>query len=165
MPIQPKKKIGIPKKVSALSAAQEAVRVYEEEVERLQEMKQEFKDQFPDADAFLQDIMRQEDLVQDKIKIAIPLIREAKQDVGDFKCQLKRSTPNYDPDQFMKLAMEIEEGGEIIMELIEQGYIKKLVLDPSVTNYFVNHPDAADHFSDAWRDAQDLTPAITAPKL
>jgi len=128
-------------------------------------MKAEFKDKFPDADAFLMDIMRQEDLVQDKIKMAIPLIREAKQDVGDFKCQLKRSTPNYDPDQFMKLATEIEEGGEIIMELIEEGYVKKLQLDPSVANYFAQHPDAAEHFATAWRDAQDLTPAITTPKF
>jgi len=165
MPIRPKKKAGVPKKVSALAAAQEAVAAYEEEVENLRAMKAEFEEQFPEANDYLQDIMRQEDLIQDKIKMAIPLIREAKQDVGDFKCQLKRSSPNYDPDQFMKLVSEIEEGGDIIIELIEQGYVKKLQFDPSVANYFAQHPEASDHFSPAWREAQDLTPAITPPKI
>jgi len=43
--------------------------------------------------------------------------------------------------------------------------VEKLQFDPSVANYFAQHPEASDHFSPAWREAQDLTPAITPPKI
>lgn len=159
MPIRPKKKS------KALASAQEAVNVYEEEASLLLDMKASFRADFPDANVALQNILRQEDLVQDKVKVVIPLIREAKRDVGEFKCQLKRSLPGYDPNEFMKLASDIEEGGDILIELIEQGYIKKLVLDPSIADYFSQHPIAAEHFSGSWCRAKDLTPAITPPKF
>lgn len=165
MPIRPKKKSGLPKKVSRTAAAQEAVNEYEEERSLMHDMKASFRTNFPDANVALQDIMRQEDLVQDKIKVAIPLIRDARQDVGDFKCQIKRSTPCYDDKEFASLVTGLEEGGDVLVELIEEGYVKVLKLDPSVANYFAQHPQLAEHFKSAWRDAQDLTPAVTAPKI
>ena len=164
MPVRPRKN-AVPKKVDTLAAAQAAVEKFEEERAQLLAMKAEFEEQFLEAHSFLQDIKRQEDLVQDAIKKAIPLIREAKQDVGDFKCQLKRTTPGYDDTEFSKLVVEIEEGGAILIELIEGGFIKKLILDPSSAAYFAQHPDAAEHFAPAWREAEDMTPAITAPKF
>jgi hypothetical protein len=165
MPIRPKKKSTLPKKVTAAAAAQEAVDEYEEERSLLLDMKASFRTDFPDANVALQNIMRQEDLVQDKIKAAIPLIRDARQDVGDFKCQIKRSTPNYDDKEFASLVTGLEEGGDVLIELLEEGYVKVLKLDPSVANYFAQHPQLAEHFKSAWRDAQELTPAVTAPKL
>jgi hypothetical protein len=164
MPVRPRKS-SVPRKVDTLAAAQKAVNVFEKERDRLYAMKDEFQEKFSDAHAFLQDIMRQEDLVSDKIKLAVPLIRDAQQDVGDFKCQLKRSLPHYDDQEFTQLATEIEEGGAILIELIEGGYVKKLSLDSSAAAYFSQHPEAAEHFQSAWRDAKDLTPAITAPKI
>ena len=165
MPIRPKRKTGVPKKVNAVIAAQAAADAFEEERSRLLDMKKEFRAEFPEANEFLQEVMRQEDLVHEKIKVAIPLIREAKQDVGDFKCQLKQSSANYDEKEFISLVTEIEEGGAILIELIEGGFVKKLALEPGVANYFAQHPDAAEHFQSAWRDAKDLTPAVTPPKF
>ena len=155
----------MPRKVDNLAAAQEAVNAFEEERDRLHEMKKEFQEKFPDANAFLQDVMRQEDLVSDKIKMAVPLIRDARQNVGDFKCQIKRSSPHYDDKEFSQLVTEIEEGGTILIELLEGGYVKKLSLDSSAAAYFAQHPDAAEHFQPSWKDAEDLTPAITVPKF
>jgi hypothetical protein len=165
MPVRPKLKSSGPKKVDALTVAEDAVSKYNEELLLLREMKKKFKEDFPDANTYLQDIMVQEDLVQSRMQEAIPLVREARQTVGDFQCMLKKSTPNYDAAEFSKLVTEIEEGGEILIELIEGGYVKKLVLDPSAAAYFAQHPEAADHFQSAWRDAKDLTPAITPPKI
>jgi len=165
MPIRPKVKAIGPKPVGALSAAQQAVEVFEAEYEELVNMRAQFEEEFPDASAFLECIKRQEDLVNDKIQNAIPLIREAKQNVGDFKCQLKRSKPRYDDAEFMKLVAQLDEGGEILMNLIEGGYITKVALDPSAAAYFSQHPAEATHFQSAWKEAQDLTPAVTPPKI
>ena len=169
MPIRPKKsipeKVTTRPKMSIIEAAQTAVDNFEEEHENLLAMKTEFRDRFPEADVFLQDIARQEDLVRDKIQMAIPLVRDAKQSVGEFKCQLKKSTASYDDKEFAILVTGIEEGGDILMALMEEGYVKTLKLDPGVANYFAQHPHLAKYFETAWRDSEDLTPAITAPKI
>jgi hypothetical protein len=165
MPIRPRKTLTPKKKTTALTLAQKAVNEFEVERSRLFEMKQEFQEQFPDAHEFLQEILRQEDLIADKIKLAIPLVRDAKQDVGGFKCQTKRSSPHYDDAEFSQLVTEIEEGGAILIELLEGGYVKKLSLDPSAAAYFSQHPEAAAHFESSWREAEDMTPAVTAPKI
>ena len=97
--------------------------------------------------------------------MVIPLIREARCNIGDFKCQLKSSTPNYDSKAFAELVVELDDGGDVILELLQNGHIKKLELDPSSANYFAQHPEAAEYFKEAWRDSQELTPAITSPKF
>ena len=165
MPVRPRKKSSVPKKVDALSAAKLAVEEFEAEHTELVLMQDEFAEKFSEANIFLENIKLQEDLVQSKIAAAIPLIREAKQNVGDFKCQLKKSKPCYDDKEFMSLVTQIEEGGDILINLIDGGYIKKVSLDPSAAGYFSQHPAEAEHFQSAWREARDMTPAITPPKL
>ena len=148
-----------------LELAQEAVNKFEEEYNNLINMREEFGDKFPEAAAFQQDMLRQEDAVQDCINDAVPLIREARQNVGDFTCQVKKSKPRYDDKNFLELVTQLEEGGNILMNLIEGGYIKKVALDPSAAAYFAQHPMEAEHFQPAWRDAAEMTPAVTAPKI
>lgn len=160
-----KKKLAPKRNSGALGIAEEAVKKFEKERDLLLSMQAEFGEKFPDASAFLNDIGRQEDLVQDSINETIPLIREVRQDVGEFKCLLKRSKPRYDDKEFMTLVAEIDNGGDILLELIADGHIKKVALDPSVATYFARHPVEAEHFQSAWRDAKDLTPAVTPPKL
>jgi hypothetical protein len=157
-----KKKTG---KNSKLAAARRAVKKYEAELKTLEELNEEFARRFPKAHQFLTEISTQEGAVQDAINAAVPLVREAKQDVGDFKCTLKRSKAGYDDSEFTELLSDAEDGGNIVMDLLTEGCIKKVVLDPSAAAYFAQHPDDAEYFESSWRKAENLTPAVTPPKF
>ena len=62
--------------------AEEAVQVFQAEYNRLNQMNEDFRRDFPDAFAAIQDIKQQEDLVQDAIARAHPLVQQVGEDVG-----------------------------------------------------------------------------------
>lgn len=168
MPIGLSRKKSGPKKKSKLSAkeaAEGAVAKFEEERDLLYQMREEFEEKFSDANEFLQSILRQEDVAQESINSVIPFVRDARQNIGEFKCQLKKSKPCYDDKTFMTLVTQLKGGGDILMNLIEGGYIKKIALDSSAAAYFAQHPPEARHFQSAWRDSIEMTPSVTPPKL
>jgi hypothetical protein len=146
------------------SPAQEAVARFEKEYKVLLEMKQEFRDEFPEADRALQDILRQEDLVRQSIKDAHPLVQQARETIGPFKCVPKWTTPGYDDKDFNKLVVEFENGGDILIDLMRAG-VAMVSLDKKATEHFAQNPELAEAFKAAWREKQEKTAAVTDPKI
>lgn len=146
-------------------AAVRAVKMYEEARDTLQAMKADFASQFPDANAALQDILHQEDTVRDLIKIAHPLVQAAKETIGDFACQRKWAAAGYDEEKLTGLLKELDNGVEVIQELLAAGIIEKVVLSDLAVSYFAQHPELAEAFKDAWQDKKEKTAAVSVPKL
>lgn len=148
-----------------IDAAQEAVDQYENEFSVLEEMRESFKEEFPEALAALESLARQEDVVQAKIASAIDLVRAAGETVGDFQCQVKYSTAKYDDVEVTNIVGALENGGDIVQSLVQAGAVKKIVLDKKATSFFATHPTEAQLFQPAWKDRAPMTPAVTAPKI
>lgn len=155
----------VPQKVSVKEEAQEAVSQFEQEYQTLLEMRQDFEQSFPEAHQAIQSILQQEDVVQEAIKTAHPLVQQAKETIGDFKCQRKYAQAGYDDKKFMKIIDALEEGGDLVKELLSAGVIKTISLDKKAVEWFAQHPDAAQVTSDAWHDKYEKTPAVTCPKI
>lgn len=147
-----------------LSLAKEAVAAYQTERNTLNEMREQFESDYPDAHQFLQDIKRQEDLVVDAIESAKSLVSSSKQTVGDFIAKRKYSTPKYDDAAFTQLVGQAGDG-ETLISLIQQGHVKKVVLDKGAVAWFVQHPNLAEEYNDAFRPKAEMTTAVTTPKL
>lgn len=163
MPKPTIKRTSVPPKVTDSDKARQAVQRFEEEYELLGRMKRDFANDFPDAFAALEQIKHQEDVVNEAIAFAHPLVQAAKETIGPFVCQRKWKSAHYDDGEFTKLATELDDG--VLRELLAGGYIKKIALDKSATGYFAQHPDVAKEISAAWRKKKEQTPAITAPKI
>ena len=148
----------------AKSPAHEAVARFEKEYKVLLEMRQEFRDEFPEADQALQDILRQEDMVRQTIKDAHSLVQQARETIGPFKCVPKWSAPGYNNKEFNRLVIEFDDGGDIIMDLVKAG-VASVSLDKSATEHFAQNPELADAFKEAWEDKKEKTAAVTDPKI
>jgi len=149
-----------------LEAAQAAVQEFETQHRVLVEMRQDWNENFPEAKLALDDIKRQEDLVFDAINKAKPLVAKAKETVGDFKAQRKYSKPLYDPEEVTKLVRDLEEGLNIFSEMLDAGIIKVIDLDrePALA-WFAQRPDYAKAFEPAFKEEQEMTTAVTVPKV
>lgn len=151
-------------KQTVAELAQHAVDAYEEERQLLEEMQSDFEEKFPKAVEFLQNIKHQEDVVNSAIASAKSLVSQAGETVGDFVCKRKYSKPRYSDEDFTKMVGQAEDG-ETVVELINGGHVKKIALADSATAWFASHPQAAEAYQDAWKDKQELTAAVTVPKL
>jgi hypothetical protein len=155
------------KKLDAKDKAQRAVKAFEEARTLLREMKENFETEYPDAFAALEDIRMQEDKVTGLIERAIPLIREARTSIGDFRCTLKTAKAKYDGVKFKGLLAELsaEEIGAIMLDLISEGHVKEVNLDVSAAEYFATHPQNSKHFNPAWVGPAEMTPSVRKPTL
>jgi hypothetical protein len=154
-----------PAKAMAKDAALRAVKMYEEARDVLSQMRTDFIEQFPDANSALQEILRQEDTVQDLIKIAHPLVQAAKETIGDFECQRKWATAGYDAEKLTSLLKELDNSAEVMQELLAAGVIEKVVLSDLAVSYFAQHPEFSEAFKGAWSDKKEKTAAVTTPKI
>jgi hypothetical protein len=159
-----KKTNGRSQQAPVIELAEKAVQDYEGERQLLDQMRIDFVEKYPEAAQFLQDIKQQEDMVSDAISSAKILVSQAGQTVGDFLCKKKFSKPRYGDEDFTKLVGQ-EEDGEIVVELIKGGHVKKIALADSATAWFASHPKAAETYQPAWQDKKELTAAVTTPKL
>lgn len=151
---------------TALSEAQAAVGEFEVQHRLLLEMKQDWGDNFPEARLALEDIKRQEDVVVDAIKRAKPLVAECKETIGDFKTQRKFSKPHYDPIAVTKLVTELEDGLAILDDMLKSGIVKVIDLESSAAlAWFAQRPDYSEAFQSAFMPEEELTTAVTVPKI
>lgn len=171
---KPKKPTGLPKprakpkkkESAAKGAAQEAVQEYETQRRVLNEMREQWDDNFPEARLAKEDILRQEDFVEDTIKKAKPLVSAAKETVGEFIAKRKFSKPHYDTEAVTKLLGEFENGPEIFGAMLEAGIIKVVDLQrEAAVAWFAQNPEMAEAFVDAFCEEAEMTTAVTVPKL
>lgn len=154
-----------PKKVNKTAKAVAAVKRFDEEYETLQTMKKNWKKKFPKAHDALQQIKEQEDIVTAAMEKAKPLVAEAKETVGGFKCVRKWSSPHYDDKKVTDLIYEAENAADIIAEMFLEGVIKVLELDELATPWIAKRPEYSEFFKDAWVDRKEKTPAVSMPKI
>ena len=164
----PKKTIAAPKKGKATpkDAAASAVRDFEQKLEALSNMREEWTNNFPDAAQAQEDIKVQEDTVGDAIAVAKPLVALCEETVGGFKCTIKHSTAKYDDSQVFKILQAHENLAELVAGMITDGVISGIALDRKIaTALIAKTPEYAELFQDAWKERKKLTPAITVPKF
>jgi polyhydroxyalkanoate synthesis regulator phasin len=143
-----------------------AVRVFEQLRGEVFQMKDAWEKKYPDANLDMVSIKQQEDLVQESIKKAKIAVAEAKETIGEFKCQIKKTTAGYNEEELTKILNQLENAGDVIAELIRAGVIENVVINKdSCTRYMARNPQMAIVFKPAWQDSQEMTPAITVPKM
>lgn len=160
-------KVGTTKQTDpAVQEAEQAVQTFLDEAERLNQMNDDFRQSFPDAYAALQEIKQQEDVVQEAIARAHPLVQQAKQDIGPFVCQRKFKKAHYDDKEFLNLTAELDDAdAQLLLTMVKEGHVKKISLNDSVNGFFAQNPDVAKHYQEAWRERAEMTPAVTVPKV
>jgi len=161
-------KVGTTKQAAdpTVQEAEQAVQTFLDEAARLNQMNDDFRQSFPDAFAALQEIKQQEDVVQEAIARAHPLVQQAKQDIGPFVCQRKFKKAHYDDKEFLTLTAELEDSdAQLLLDMVKEGHVKKITLSDSATGFFAQNPDVASHYQPAWRERAEMTPAVTVPKI
>jgi DNA repair exonuclease SbcCD ATPase subunit len=149
----------------AAQEAEEAVQFYQEEVDRLHEMKSDWEKRFPEAAREQTEIQEQVDRVYSAISTAKAKVAQAKRTIGPFKCQIKHAAAHYDGKAIPALLQEGEEGAELLQALLVEDFIEALVLSKDAIGWLASHPGYAEVISKAWIERAEMTPAITVPKL
>ena len=145
--------------------ATKAVRAYEEQHGTLHEMEESWRDDFPDALEARNNILEQQDIVQEAINKAKPLVAAAGVTIGDFKCVQKFSQPHYDDAEVTKLLCNDEYGAETILHMIQEG-VATLSLDKTqIAVWVARNPRVEATIQSAWREKAPMKPAVTTPKL
>jgi len=147
-------------------AASEAVQLYEQLRQRLEEAKAAFEANHPVAVNELKSIRQMEDEVQEAIAAAKPLVAVAKESVGEFTCKRRFSAAHYDNNEVTRILGTFENAGEVYEDLYKSGVVKSVEFDKSgLVTRFSRDPGYAEAFKEAWREKSELTPAVTVPKL
>lgn len=163
---KPRAKPKTPPENKALAEAQKAVGEFEIQHRMLSEMKQDWEENFPEARLALDDIKRQEDVVMEAIKRAKPLVAQCKEAIGDFKIQRKYSKPHYDPVEVTRLVSELEDGLQIFEDMLKSGIVKVIDLESSAAlAWFAQRPDYSEVFQSAFKPEEELTTAVSVPKV
>ena len=170
---KPKKPTGLPKPQSEkdktntpLSQAKKAVQEYEVQRRVLDEMRKDWEENYPEALLAQRDVLEQEDRVHNAIKIAKPLVAAAKETVGDFKAQPKFSRPRYDATEVTKIVSSHKSGIEILREMLDDGVVKVIDLNGDhAIAWFAVRPEYSEVFQPAFREKEEMTTAVTVPKI
>jgi len=163
----PKPKVA-PQKVEdpALAEARVAVENYELQRRMLNEMREDWEKNYPEAYLARQDILRQEDLVTDAIAKAKPLIAAIKQTIGEFKATRKFKKAHYDEKEVTQILSSLENRLEVFEEMISSGIVDAIGLNREATiAWFAQRPGYAEAFHPAFKEEQEDTCAVTTPKL
>jgi hypothetical protein len=145
--------------------AEHAVVKYHTALELLENMQQAFKASYPDAYASYQNILSQLDVVQERLKEAHILVQAAKETTGEFKCTRKWKSEGYDPETFVTLLGRFDKAGQVMNEMVKLGIVQKVTLSNRAAEFFANHPEYDAHFQAAWRDKEEMTAAVSVPKV
>lgn len=165
-----KKKGVVPTKAKAeknpaVKAAEEAVANFDEGHQTLLQMQADFKEQHPEAVAFLDVIKQQQDEVEGLIEVAKLKVRTAKLTVGEFVCQRKWSQAGYDGKKMMTIITDLENIGEVVEDLIKEGVVEAIGLSKSALSFIAGRPEYSELFQPAFEDKKEKTPAVTTPKI
>lgn len=147
------------------SPAHEAVKRFEEMRSELDSMKDEFEERFPEAVVELRAIKELEDEIQEHIEKTKLLVRDAKETVGDFKLKRRYSKAGYDADSVLEIMRDTGDWS-LFPEMFEAGAIKSISLDQEgLALMFDSREDERDRYAAAWKEKEELTPAVTVPKI
>lgn len=162
----PKPKAQVKSEDPAMEAAKRAVQEFETRRRVLQEMREDWKKNYPEADVALQAILQQEDSVIEAMSAAKPLVAAAKQTIGDFIATRKYSNPHYDSEQVTKILATLENRLEVFDEMLSAGIIDEVMLSKEAAiAWFAQHPAYAEVFGPAFKPRTEQTTAVTLPKL
>lgn len=167
---KPTIKTHIPRKAvsgSPKSKAEKAVKRYEDELRTLLCMRTSWDEKYPEASRELQELLLQQDKVQDCISAAHSAVAAAKETVGEFVCKRAFSSAGYDDQALVRVLARLEEAdrASVVNAFLDQGVIKKIVLEKASVGMVAQDPDLGNKIKDAWRDRSELTPRVTTPKL
>jgi hypothetical protein len=148
----------------ALTHAKDSVAVFHQTLEEWQQAQIGWEQQYPEAFAEKQHLDELEETVKKSADVAKNAVRDARQDVDDFRCQLKFSEPHYEGNKVLEIVIETDDY-VTLRNLAESGIIKNLTLDKDLADvWFERHPEEAKKFKHAWKDREEMTPAIFTPK-
>lgn len=146
-------------------AAKKAVKEFEDKRSELDDMREEFANNFPEANEVLTAIDEVEDETRSLIGIAKELVRDAGMTIGEFKFQAKNSRPGYNPKKLLDTILEEPEfGPEVLWSLATSGAVG-LTVDQKSMGVYMDRYSGEVPLDDSWEDKKPLTPAITAPKI
>lgn len=147
-------------------AAHEAVQLYEQLRQRLEEAKAAFENNHPDAVAELKSLRQMEDEVQEAIAAAKPLVATSKETVGEFLCKRRFTAAHYDNNEVTRILGTFENTGEVYEDLYRSGIVKSVEFyNAGLVTRFSRDPGYTEAFKAAWREKSELTPTVTVPKL
>jgi len=165
---------GLPKPVAApqrredpdVVAARAAVENFELQRRMLVEMKEDWEKNFPEANIAKQEIMRQEDIVMEAVAKAKPLIAKIKQSIGDFKAQPKFSKARYDDEEVTRILATLENRLQVFDEMLTSGIVSAIGLNrEAALAWFAQRPGYAEAFQPAFKDVEEMTCAVSVPKI
>lgn len=164
--------VGLPQPKAApmeepdVALAKAAVDNFSNQRRMLLEMKEDWENNFPEARQAYQDILRQEDATKEALASAKALVAIAKKTVGEFIASRKFSKAHYDEEETTKILASLENRAAVIDEMMSCGVIDAIGLNRDVAlAWFAQRPSYEKVFEPAFRDKQEMTCAVTTPKL
>jgi len=150
---------------SALVKAREAVGEFESVRDDLEDMRDAFEENFPEASKEIHHIRQVEDEVLTLIDKAKLAVRDAKVSVGDFKLTRKFSRAGYDDKEFLDAIIR-SKNKDLLFDLVKTGVIASVKVDGESSRvYFERDEGAYRVVKDAWREKAELTPSVKVPKI
>jgi hypothetical protein len=150
----------------SLLNAQTAVEEYEIQRRVLDEMREDWESNFPEASLARNSVLQQEDLVREAIAKAHALVAIAKKTVGDFVATPKWSKPHYDEAEVTRILSSLSNRLEVFEKMIDSGIVDAISLKKEAAlAWFAQHPDLANSFQSAFKDREEKTCAVSTPKI
>jgi hypothetical protein len=155
-----------PAKALKVAAAKAAVAAFEHQLNVLHKMRQDWEAQFPEANQALENVKKQEDIVNQSINTAKPLVAEAKMSIGKFIAQRKWKKAHYDEEEILQILLGLEEAPQVFEEMLRAGILKKLVLDRETSiAWSAQNPAYGQLIEGAFKQDQEQETAVTVPKI
>ena len=158
-----------PKKTKKRERAEEAVDRFEEMRDALLNARQQFEDDYPKANAVLQEIKQIEDDVREQIGACKILVRDAGQSIGEFTCTKKATSEGYVGTQILELIGKLtpHDAGVLIRELYTRGFIADLKIDKAAAKVIrSSDEELRGVLEPAWdKGGKPMTPAVGTPKI
>lgn len=146
--------------------AKQAVQQFETTYRELRDMRKQFSEEFPEAAEALAEIKSQEDRVAEALNHAKTKVAQAKVTIGEFLCKRAFSQPGYDDQQLADILFNHEQRTALFDALVESGVIVGLKTDRAQAAIFsAQNPEFGAPLQPAWKDKEELTPRVTAPKV
>lgn len=159
-------------KVTPLDEAKEAVKTFDEQRAKWGDMREEFRDEFPDAQLMLDKIEDQHVAAEIALGKAKAAVKKAKQSVGEFKFIQPKSSPGYVNEELLRTVIEYdgaadEEHNTLLAELYERGVIKGFIVDKDAAKVIHDSGnEVAEAIEEAWSEGgEDLTAQVRSPKV
>lgn len=149
-----------------LDDAKEAVCRFEDLHTELRQMREQFEEEFPEANESLENIKSHEDEVNSALDDAKIKVALAKTSVGDFECTRAFKQAGYDDKKLADVLFGLDDRAEVFDRLVTAGVIVGVKVDRgNAAAFAASNPKTAAPLSPAWEDKNELTPRVKTPKI